>query len=94
VTRQNQKLKASANSFVKHWLPKSSRILYITTGISQLITLILKVANFLNYCIAAVSYCFRQYFTEKMAITGAFWAHKGLFKGLKGSAFERKIAAT
>jgi hypothetical protein len=41
-------------SFLKHWLPKSSKIVYITTRISQLITLILRVVNFFNYYIAAV----------------------------------------
>jgi hypothetical protein len=33
-----------------------------------MITLILRMVNFLNYYIALVKYCFRQYFTEKWNI--------------------------
>ncbi len=47
-------IKVGLDSFLKVSLPKSLRIVYITTRISQLITLILRVVNFFNYYIAAV----------------------------------------
>jgi hypothetical protein len=47
-------VKCDGEFFLNFTIPKISENVYITTRISQLITLILRVVNFLNYYIAAV----------------------------------------
>ena len=45
------------DSPLKLSLPKNLKRVYITNRISQLVTLIPRMANFFNYYIAAVQYC-------------------------------------